>query len=201
MCTSHLDHATAEQFAKDIFSGDDEDQKKELIENLLDLVKESVIPKPAKTLKRSIEVKNEPIAQNGIKKLKPDHGQKVQVPYDIWLKIMNYLDTKDLFKNFNLACRKFNFMSVDSNAVKYLTLTSITEEANVRMAIKVIRRSKILIEIKIDQCPRYWKVLMLDALKKPNLKSIKIQNSPSDIPFPGDKVKTLGKKLEHLDLH
>ena len=63
------------KFTKDIFSGDDEDQKKDLIENLLDLVKESVIPKPAKTLKRSIEVKNEPIAQNGIKKLKLDYRQ------------------------------------------------------------------------------------------------------------------------------
>ena len=91
------------KFAKDIFDGNDEDQKKDLIENLLDLVKQSVIPKPTKTLKRSIEVKHEPIAQNVIKKLKTDHGQKVQVPYDIWLKIMNYLDTKNLFNNFGLA--------------------------------------------------------------------------------------------------
>ena len=192
-----------QKFAKDIFDGKDEDQKKDLLENLLDLVKYSETARPdqpAKTLKRQVEVKDEPIEGNMAKKPKHDPGRKVQVPYDIWLKIMNYLDTKDLFKNFNLACRKFNFMSMDSNAVKYLTLSSIKKETDFKMATKVIRRSKLLVEIKIDQCKKYWKPLMLEALKKPKLKSIKIQKSTSDVLFPGEKVKTLGKHLERLDL-
>ena len=196
-----------QKFAKDIFDGNDENQKKDLLEILLDLVKNSGISRngqPVKLMKRPLEVKdevkNEPIEENVAKKPKHDQGTKVQVPYDIWLKIMNYLDTKDLFKNFNLACRKFNFMSMDSNAVKYLTLTSITEDTDLKIVNKVIRRSKLLVEIKIDQCPKYWKTLMLEALKKPKLKSIKIQNSTSDVPFPGEKVKNLGKNLEHLDL-
>ena len=197
-----------QKFAKDIFDGNDENQKKDLLEILLDLVKNSGISRndqPVNSMKRALqvkdEVKDEPIEENVAKKLKHDQGPKVQVPYDIWLKIMNYLDTKDLFNNFNLACRKFNFMSMDSNAVKYLNLTSITDDTDLKMVNKVIRRSKLLVEIKIDQCPRYWKTLMLEALKKPKLKSIKIQNSNSDVSFPGEKVKNLGKKLEHLDLH
>ena len=196
-----------QKFAKDIFDGNDENQKKALLENLLDLVKYSEIARPvqsAKSMKRPLEVKdevkNEPFEENVAKKPKHDPGRNVDVPYDIWLKIMNYLDTKDLFKNFNLACRKFNFMSMDSNAVKYLTLSSIKKETDFKMATKVIRRSKLLVEIKIDQCSKYWKTLMLEALKKPKLKSIKIQNSTSDVAFPGDKVKNLGGNLEHLDL-
>ena len=116
-----------QKFAKDIFDGKDEDQKKDLRENLLELVEDSGIPKPAlpvNILKRPIEIKNEPVKQNVAKKSKHDSGRKAEVPYDIWLKIMNYLDTKDLFKNFNLACRKFNFMSMDSNAVKYQITTA-----------------------------------------------------------------------------
>ena len=47
-----------------------------------------------------------------------------KIPNEVWLKIMNYSNTKDLIKNLTLVCKNFNSLAKD---VPYLVLKDITK--------------------------------------------------------------------------
>ena len=47
------------------------------------------------------------------KRLKIDIIKKTELPNEIWLKIINCMKTKDLFKNFILVCKQFNTLTMD----------------------------------------------------------------------------------------
>ena len=50
------------------------------------------------------------------KKIKLNAG-RLDVPNEIWTKIMNYLPTNNIFKNFGLVCKRFHGLT---SGVKYL---------------------------------------------------------------------------------
>ena len=149
-----LDYESAieviETFVKNIFAGSDENQKKDLHQNLLFLAK--LYTPSNMTKKRPFEsdtnnaihvekkpriehIEVEPNANQVEAKIGPiendenhpkvDSGKIGTLPEEIWLKIMNYLKTKDLFLNFGLVNKFFNGLTLDSRAVKYLKLADI----------------------------------------------------------------------------
>ena len=72
-------------------------------------------------------------------------------PDEIWLKIIQYLPTKDVFRNFALICKRFNNLTQDSSAVKYLQLTAIDTWQKFENVSKLISITKYLVELKINK--------------------------------------------------
>ena len=67
------------------------------------------------------------------KKLKLDHGNRIELPEEIWLKVINYLKTQDLFQNFALANKYFHGLSQDTRAVKSLLLKNIDDKTKYKV--------------------------------------------------------------------
>ena len=257
-----------EAFAKNIFAGNDENQKKDLHQNLLVLAKlytpsnmtkkrpsESEInihieketkfePTEFETDVNHIEkkakfepfefetdgVKNQ-FESKSISKFEPNKvetdanqveknfeynsGKTVTLPEEVWLKIMNYLKTKDMFLNFGLVSKFFNGLTLDSRAVKYLELANISYEKKFNQVLELIKRSnhikvlqiKSIVSSEFDPHEIYWNRLMCQALKSSNLKSIKIllQRGPwsnERLAFKdAQEIVRYGKYLEKLEIN
>ena len=104
---------------------------------------------PKIRVKRSIDTdsENEPI---GKKNFKPDLEQKVTLPDEVWLKIMSYIKTKDLYHNVALVCKRFHNLSEDGDAVKFLKVTNISNNKLFRKVQQILKQSKSLKGLKID---------------------------------------------------
>ena len=59
------------------------------------------------------------------KKAKLDLSKQVTLPNELWLKIMNQMETKDLFGGFALVCKQFNKLSKDYNSIKTFHVKNI----------------------------------------------------------------------------
>lgn len=110
------------------------------------------------------------------------------LPNELWLKIMNYLSTKDLIKNLTLVCKNFKSLTKD---VKYLKLEDISN-LEFEPAINLLKTTKHLKEICLSTRFKYDEKnkkrpknqLLIQALKSSkNIKSIKLQ------PFNGFVLK------------
>ena len=106
--------------------------------------------------------------QNLAKKAKYPKGSKIQaqepmtkkartekpdLPNEIWLKIMNLMNTKDVFQNIALVSKRFHNFTTDASALKSITLknTSQMSVKTMENVKKVLQRSKKLQELKIDE--------------------------------------------------
>ena len=239
-----------EAFAKNIFAGNDENQKKDLHQNLLVLAK---LYTPSNMIKKRLsdsdinihvekETKFEPFEfeidgvknqfeSKSISKFEPNKvetdanqveknfeynsGKTVTLPEEVWLKIINYLKTKDMFLNFGLVSKFFNGLTLDSRAVKYLELANISYEKIFNQVLELIKRSnhikvlqiKSIVSSEFDPHEIYWNRLMCQALKSSNLKSIKIllQRGPwsnERLAFKdAQEIVRYGKYLEKLEIN
>ena len=144
-----------QKFVNDVFDGNDEEPKKKLCESLHEIItnchcskgdkmteiktESSISRKRSKTRCKLLETKKE-------KKLKIEPARKLELPSEIWLKIMNCLNTKDLMTNFALVCKNFNNFVKD---VKYLQLKNITD-IRFESALKLLKTTKHLKEISVS---------------------------------------------------
>ena len=48
--------------------------------------------------------------------------RSIHLPNEIWLKIINYLKTKDIFRRFALVNKLFNQLTLDTGSIKSKTL-------------------------------------------------------------------------------
>ena len=156
------------------------------------------------------KVKNEINKANKTSKnqvIKPS-SIKVQLPDEVWLKIMSYLTSKDIFANFALVCKHFNNLSLDSQAIKCLDLFGITNAKKYKSVLKVLERSNNLYGLKIGSSMNYYNRLLESCLQlNPSLKSLtllrqckpnaKIQKYSDLSP---EVLSAFGSDLEHLDL-
>ena len=225
------------KFAKTIFAGSDENQKKDLHENLLVLAKlytpsnmikkrpyesdtnDTQVEKQAKVEHIEFEATKDNQVEPGIlerdgKQSKVDSRKIIILPEEIWLKIMNYLKTKDLFLNFGLVNKFFNGLILDSRAVTYLELTNVNDGTKFNQVFEVIKRSKHLKAIQIESpkpnkqdCREtFWKHLMFQALKNSNLKSLRILLQDGWFAMgelaleDAHEIVRFGKSLEHLEI-
>ena len=104
------------------------------------------------------------------------------LPNELWLKIMNYLPTKALFRTFALVNKKFYSLTLDPKAVKYLQLHGIHAE-EFEGAKAISRRYKHIVELSIDatynreQDPGTWQELIEHFIKSDinnKMKSLKV---------------------------
>ena len=141
-------------------------------------------------------------------------------PNEIWLKVIQYLPTKDVFRNFALICKRFNNLTQDSGAVKYLQLTAIDTWQKFENVSKLISITKYLVELKINKgwdfySDNKWltklrsflgleihkagdKRLICQAFRSnPRLKSLKIKSKKLD----SETFDTIvSSRIEFLDL-
>ena len=203
-----------QKFAKEIFDGNDEEAKEKLCKNLHEITNichcsnQKAKTQTLVARKRSEKFENEPLS---VKKKKLECKQ---LPYELWLKIMNYLNTKDLFTNMALVCKNFNSLT---NEVKYLELKEISE-LEFESAINLLKTTTHLKEISLstkflsESKKKSMKLLLQALTSSKSIKSIKLQ------PFFGylesdnknnwinyklgsfKQIKKLCPDLEHLHL-
>ena len=108
--------------------------------------------------------------------------RSVHLPNEIWLKIINYLKTKDIFGSFVLINKYFNQITPDISAIKYLQVKNIGANPSKHYnVLKVLSQCEKLIEFSIEDtnCDEYqFKSCIIKAMESiQNLKSLKILKS------------------------
>ena len=79
--------------------------------------------------------------------------EKLDLPNEIWHKIINLMSTKDIFQNFSLVCKRFNNLTLDTSSLKSITLknTSKMSVETMKNLKKVLQRSKKLQELELSE--------------------------------------------------
>ena len=146
-----------ENFVKNVFDGDDDTQKAVLFEklkNLPKMYKPSRIPVKRKANTNPIETVDLTVEETvkiiPIKKSKLALPQNPQFPDEIWLKIIGYMKTSDVFGSFALSCKHFNNLTRDSRAIKFLHVKEIQSKEDLGKMLEVAKNSKNLIKFEID---------------------------------------------------
>ena len=150
------------------------------------------------------------------------HSKKAKfeqkLPNELWLKIINYLPTKDVFGNLALVNKHFRNMTFDPSSIKYLQI-KIRKNEDLKDFAQVFQKYKYLVELNIDDLrPQNTKVFvtkpsveipfwsqMFDPTELRRLKSLKVSaKKPKRFSkyrktqiF--DLIKSLSN-IEHLDL-
>ena len=186
------------EFAIEIFAGNDENLKVKLLEGMKNLTN----LKSTITIKRPIEVVDIDSEASEAKRIKL---KAVELPNEIWMKIMNYLEPKVLFKNLALVNKYFRNLTLDPSAIKYLHLVedNICTKKRSKQLFKnwmiVIKRSKALVELKIKD-NRYhwdWNRLIKETLQSnPCLKSLNVSFANDTIGQISPEVLQLAKNLQ-----
>ena len=129
-----------EEFCNQVLTQNDDDERASLMQKMENFLKNN--------RKRSME----PMEDSKLrKKAKLDLvGGNTVLPYEVWLKVMNYLPTKDLFGNFALVNKSFYTLSLDPKAVKYLQLNSIMGPDEFEPVQAISCRLKHIVELSID---------------------------------------------------
>ena len=107
------------RFVKDIFSGNDVEAKKKLCKNLHEITKICHCSNKVQNTKMSM--KRSENFEDGPQIVKKKRMECKKLPNELWLKIMNDLNTKDLFTNMALVCKNMNSLTKE---IKYLDTLS-----------------------------------------------------------------------------
>ena len=124
----------------------------------------------------------------------------VELPDEIWLKIIQNLPTKDLFKNFALSCKKFHNFSEDPFAIKHFQVKNINTLPKFENVKKIIAASKALVGFRIIQ--QDWnfvdELICFTFVSNPRLKNLKIETKT----LKAKTINTIVKSnIEVLDLN
>ena len=87
-----------------------------------------------------------------VKKQTKNEFEQVEIfPNEIWLKIINYLSTMDIFQKFALVCKHFQALTLDGSAIKYLELMGLPKKKKmVEKLMEILKKSKSVKEIKMS---------------------------------------------------
>ena len=98
-----------------------------------------------KMIKRSFETSQ----QVPDKRLKLSPSPLMDLPNEIWMKILTYLPTSDILKKFNLTCKRFHSLAINPCAIKSLKLNlwNASDSSQYQEIVKVLKRSKTLNEL------------------------------------------------------
>ena len=156
------------------------------------------LKKPKKSMKRAID--DEKVETTKKQKLNPI--KIPHVPDEIWLKVLNFMRSKNIFANFALVCKKFHRLTLDTRAVKNIKLNNIKCSEQFKNAMKVLKRSKNLDKVKIDNSPKYCNNFITQAFKaNPKLKSLIVNTASINkdwFKLTKSTKKVFGKNLETL---
>ena len=129
--------------------------------------------------------------------------REVEVPNEIWLKFMNYLPTKDIFRTFALLNKNLNGLTLDSKALKYLSFGRKLNysKSNLDQALAVLKHSTGLVGLTINQTDQ-WKNIVQEVLESDikSLKSLNIITTGSySTEFPIELIQALNESKIELD--
>ena len=148
-----------EKFAREVFNGSNENEKTRLHKKLEEFLtfkdqykKKHDSEMLGNILTQSRKRQMTSLVDLNSKKRKPKPMELFDVPNEIWLKIMSYLKFSDVLKNFNLVCKHFNHLSLDSSAIKYIQLKGIKDRKLYNQSVTVLKRCKTIREINVYNC-------------------------------------------------
>lgn len=110
------------------------------------------------------------------KKLKLSPSPLMDLPNEIWMKIIGYLSSSDILKNFNLTCKHFHSLAINPGAIKFLKFKNVKGSGQYQEIVKVLKRSKFLNKIVIDGCSKYRNHILAHVLKSNHLKSLEVSD-------------------------
>ena len=183
-----------ENFVQDVLEGGNENQKNHLMKRLQKFIN---VHNFGKRPLDSEETESHQVN----KKLKRSN---VKLPNEIWIKIMNFLSTKDLFGkdlfgNFSLTCKLFHNLTIAPNAFERLYFENITDAYKFQKAVKILKRSKTLNDLSIICSDNFVNELLRESLKSSNkLKTIYIYNNDSNNNLPLTIVKLIKQSQNEL---
>ena len=124
------------------------------------------------------------------KKLKLSPSPLMNLPNEIWMKILNHLPTYDILKNFNLTCKQFHSLATSPGAIKslLLKLENAKDSFQYQEIVKVLKRSKTLNKVVINSSGPINRILG-HALKSNHLKTLEVS---------GLEATLSNKNLENL---
>ena len=96
------------KFVNKVFSGSDLNQKAILLKECQNFVKVGQ------------ESKNN--SMEAMEIIPEEVMNRVELPNEIWLKIIRFLETKDVFCNFALVCKHFNSLTLLPTAIKRFSI-------------------------------------------------------------------------------
>ena len=160
----------------EVFSGSNETQKTKLREKLKHFTQIDNA-----FAKRNFEVGQE----NRAKKPKLDLARRIDLPNELWMEILKYLKTRDIFGNFALVNKRFYSMIPDFSKIKHFQIENLEKNsAKHENLLNVLGHCNQLMGLKIDDglckkeksCHCYDKIeLIMKACKTSlKLKSLKI---------------------------
>ena len=144
-----------EKVVKNVLKNGDGVQQAKLLTKLKDLTKLML------TRKDSASIETLEVPQS--KKIKLNPIRNIEIPNEIWLKIMNYLPTRDIFGTFALLNKRLNGMTTDSKSLKYLSLNHQLDKwyfnNHCDQAMQVLDRSTGLVGISIQAGDNWNKII------------------------------------------
>ena len=95
------------------------------------------------------------------KKLKPSPSPLMELPNEIWMKILSFLPTYDILMNFNLTCKHFHSLATNPCVIKSLDLKlgNVKDCSQYQEIVKLLKRSKTLNKFVISGSGRMNQVL------------------------------------------
>ena len=157
-----------QKFVNKVFSGSDQYQKSTLLQKCQNFVKIGQNTRK-RTLKDAKSIPNE-------------KRFKSEIPNDIWLKIIGFLKTEDVFCRFALVCKRFKSLTSNRTAIKRLIVNfnSIQQEQREhgkKLGI-LLQSSKTIVEFTLAKVCLVTAIPVITVAlqSNPKLKSLKILN-------------------------
>ena len=185
-----------ENLVKEVFLSNNENQKNEMlekVESILKICKTSTVsnyenPRPAKRLKVELMDKVDSNLANFKKNLQGPQKNTIfvedtkvdssKLPNELWMKILTYLPTRDIFATFALVNKHFHRLTLDPRSIKYLQIRDIDSDCMDQLynMKKVLKRCKNLKELSITKTTYdYNDAFVMEAMEiTKNLESVKI---------------------------
>ena len=184
-CRTSLDHSM-ERFGKlvnYVIQEDEDEMKMKLLETIQNYNKRMekfteklfLKPKTKHAKKRSL-ASSETSEQVSPKKLKPIPSPLMDLPNEIWMMILSYLPTSDILKNFNLTCKRFHSLAINPCAIKSLKLKDVNESDKYHEIAKLLKRSKTIHELTIENCFKKMNPILAHTLKSKSLKTLEVSS-------------------------
>ena len=181
-------------FVQAVVSGQDEDKKMQLVEQLNHFLE---IADPSSGARKRSKNFDPKVPE---KKIKVDL-KSVELPNEIWIKIMNYLPTNDILNSFGHVCRRFHGLIGD---MKYLQAKIINLDMFDEL-IAVLEESKGIIALDLENVSKRIGNLKDDFINHiislcGKLKSLRVSGN-CDVNMDTISIlKQFGPQFEHLCL-
>ena len=177
-----------QKFAEEVFSSNDVIFKSRLKEAFEKLAKTNI--NDSSTKSKRLPIRN--LFPNPKKKKNiEDLSIKVELPNEIWMKIVKYLPSKDVYGSVALINKRFNGLSFDSGVTKCI---KISNKYFAKKKMNILKNSKGPIEIINDM---YDESAIINALKATEkLKSLKLSSGKIDVQTLGNHTVTAHSDLE-----